>query len=183
MNMNKKFLLIITLVLAAAVFCPAQAKPEGKKVPRTAINALINDYRHHDEFESINLGKFMTYLVKKAGAISLYDDDMDGQEMEEARLAFNAMKSIKGITVADYEDCSPKVRRDFNRKMSRLLDGVELLMSAKDDDESVYIYGYVSGDGTKVKDLVIFAPDGGSLICLYGTIDMDNVGKLVNAAK
>ena len=69
MNMNKKFLLIITLVLAATVFCQAQAKPEGKKVPRTAINALINDYRHHDEFESINLGKFMTYLVKKAGAV------------------------------------------------------------------------------------------------------------------
>ena len=67
--------------------------------------------------------------------------------------------------------------------MRRLLDGVELLMSAKDDDESVYIYGYVSGDGTKVKDLVIFAPDEGALICLYGTIDMDNVGKLVSAAK
>ena len=181
MNMYKKVLLIITLVLAATALC--QAKPEGKKVPRTAINALINDYRHHDEFESINLGKFMTYLIKKAGAISLYADDMDGQEREQAKLAFNMMKSIKGITVADYEDCSPKVRRDFNRKMGRLLDGVELLMSAKDDEESVYIYGYVSVDGTKVKDLVIFAPDEGSLICLYGTIDMDNVGKLVSAAK
>lgn len=90
------------------MFCQAQAKPEGKKVPRTAINALINDYRHHDEFESINLGKFMTYLVKKAGAVSLYDDDMDEQERKQAGLAFNAMKSVKGITVVDYEDCARK---------------------------------------------------------------------------
>lgn len=180
-DMYKKFLLIMVLVLTTtAGFC--RTAEGGKKVPRTAINALVNDFRHYDEFESINLGRFMTSIIRNAGALSAYDEE-DSQEREQTRLAFNAMKSISGMTIVDYEDCSPKIREKFNRRMSALLEGVELLMSAKDDEDSVYIYGYVTGDGSKVKDLVIYSPDEGGLVCLYGTIDMDKIGQLAAAAE
>ena len=180
--MYKKLIFTVLLVLAASTaLCRAQ--DSGKKVPRTEINALVNDFRHYDEFESISLGRFMTSIIRKAGAISIYSDDMDKQERKEARLAFDAMKSIKGMTIVDYEDCSPRIKEKFNNKMAALLDGVELLMSAKDDEDSVYIYGYVTGGGSKVKDLVIYSPNDGGLICLYGTIDMDKIGQIVTAAE
>ena len=181
--MNKKFLLILIIALMSATpFC--FAKDGGKKVPRTAINSLVNEFRHYDEFESINLGKFMTSIIKKAGVISLSaDNDMDNEEKEQLKLVFSAMKSVNGMTIVDFEDCSPEVRRKFNLRMGKLLEGVELLMSAKDDDDSVYIYGCVTGDGTQVRDLVLFSPDDGTLLCLYGTLEMSAVGQLVNAAE
>ncbi len=180
--MCKKFLLILIIALTAtATFC--QAKDSGKKVPRKAINSLVNEFRHYDEFESLNLGKFMTSIIRKVGAASLLDDDMDAQEREEAKVALSAMKSVKGITLVDYEDCEPDVRQNFNQRMTKLLEGVELLMSAKDEEDSVYLYGYVTGDGAKVKDLVIFSPGDGSLICLYGTIDIEKIGALASAAQ
>ena len=125
----------------------------------------------------------MTSIIRKAGAMSAYDDDMDRQEREQTKAAFDAMKSIKGMTIVDYEDCSPKIKEKFNTRMTALLEGVELLMSAKDDEDSVYIYGYVTGNGSKVKDLVLFSPDDGTLLCLYGTIDMDKIGQIVATAE
>ncbi len=180
--MKKKFLLILIIALTAtATFC--QAKDSGKKVPRKAINSLVNEFRHYDEFECLNLGKFMTSVIRKVGALSLYDDDMDAQEREEAKVALSALKSVKGMTIVDYEDCEMEVRQRFNQKMTHLLEGVELLMSAKDEDESVYLYGYVTGDGAKVRDLVIFSPEDGSMICIYGTIDMEKIGALASVAE
>ncbi len=179
--MKKKLILIMLILTAGMALC--QAQDSGKKVPRKEINALVNDFRHYDEFESINLGRFMTSIIRKAGAMSAYDDDMDRQEREQTKAAFDAMKSINGMTIVDYEDCSLKVKEKFNRRMNKLLEGVELLMSAKDDEDSVYIYGYVTGDGSKVKDLVLFSPDDGTLLCLYGTIDMDKIGQIVATAE
>ena len=171
------------MLILTAGMALCQAQDSGKKVPRTEINALVNDFRHYDEFESINLGRFMTSIIRKAGAISIYSDDMDRQEREQTKAAFDAMKSIKGMTIVDYEDCSPKIKEKFNNRMTALLEGVELLMSAKDDEDSVYIYGYVTGNGSKVKDLVLFSPDDGTLLCLYGTIDMDKIGQIVATAE
>ncbi len=85
--------------------------------------------------------------------------------------------------MADYEDCSAEVKAKFNARMSKALDGVELLMEAKDDGELVRIYGYVDKDGTEIKDLVIFSPEEGELVCMFGTLRMEQLEGMVNSSK
>lgn len=177
--MYKKVLLLTVIFLTSLPICEAYA--DGKQVPRSAIKALVSEFRHYDEFESISLGKFTTGLLKKAVALGAWTEDKE--DREEARLTLAVMKSVKGITIADYEDCSFEVRHKFNARLCKLLEGVELLMTAKDDGESLYIYGCTDKDGREVRDLVLFSPDDGSLVCVFGTIRMEDIGKLIEAEK
>ncbi|CCX55039.1 unknown [Bacteroides sp. CAG:1060] len=93
------------------------------------------------------------------------------------------MSSLTGMTVADYEDCSVKVRKAFNRDLERMLNGVELLMSVKEDGDNVFIYGHILPNGKEVEDVVISVPGDGALVCFFGRIDMDKVGTLVKMAE
>ena len=97
--------------------------------------------------------------------------------------ALDLMSSLTGMTVADYEDCSAKVRKAFNRDLERMLNGVELLMSVKEDGDNVFIYGHILPNGKEVEDVVISVPGDGALVCFFGRIDMDKVGTLVKMAE
>jgi len=56
-------------------------------------------------------------------------------------------------------------------------------MEAKDEEEKMSIYGTLSGDGSKISDIVMFAPESSALICFFGTISADKLGELVENAK
>jgi len=177
--MYKKILLV--LILAFATFAVSNAATEGKKVPRSEIKSIVKEFRRYDEFEGFTLGKFWINVLK--GVEKLSPDDMDDDEKEEMQNFFKLMKSIDGLIVADYEDCSAEVKAKFNARMSKALEGVELLMEEKDEDDIVRIYGYVDKDGTEIKDLVIFSPDEGNFMCMLGTLKMENLEELAKSSK
>lgn len=168
--------MFLLVALTSVMMLEVSACAQGEKVPRRQLKALVNEYKSRGEFEGMNFGKMALSLFRKAASVDAGDD-------ESVAAALKVMKSVTGLTVADYEDCSPEVRRSFNRKLSRIMDGVELLMSAKDEGETVLVYGYVSNGGNMVEDVVISMPDEGTLVCLFGRIDMSLVGELVETAK
>ncbi len=173
--------LIIVLILAFATFAVSNAATEGKKVPRSEIKSIIKEFRRYDEFEGLSLGKFWLNILK--GIDKLSPDDMDDDEKEEMQNFFKLMKSIDGLIVADYEDCSAEVKAKFNARMSKALEGVELLMEEKDEEDLVRIYGYVDKAGTEIKDLVIFSPDEGNFVCMLGTLKMEHLEEMINSSK
>lgn len=168
--------MFLLVALTSVMMLEVSACAQGEKVPRRQLKALVNEYKSRGEFEGMNFGKMALSLFRKAASVDAGDD-------ESVAAALKVMKSVTGLMVADYEDCSPEVRRSFNRKLSRIMDGVELLMSAKDEGETVLVYGYVSNGGNMVEDVVISMPDEGTLVCLFGRIDMSLVGELVETAK
>ena len=87
------------------------------------------------------------------------------------------------IIVLDYENCDKSLKERFNKKIGSTLEGCELLMEAKDEEETMSIYGTLSGDGSKINDIVMHAPESSALICFFGAINADELGKLVETAK
>ncbi len=173
--------LIIALILALATFSLSSAATDGgKKVPRTEIKSIVKDFKRYDDFESVTIGKFMMKLIKSVETMDI--DDMDDDESKEFENVMKLMKSLDGMIAADYEDCSEAVKAKFNSRMTKALDGVELLMESKDDEDHVYIYGYVTKDGEEIKDLVIFSPEEGNFMCLLGTLKMEYLGELAKSA-
>ena len=85
------------------------------------------------------------------------------------------MKGIKKLALVDYSDCDPEVRQGFSKKMTRLLDGVDMLMEVKEGSEVMRMYGVVDDKGDKVKNFVLFSPEDCTLVCLFGTISLDSV--------
>ena len=169
------------MILALATFTLGSAATDGgKKVPRSEIKSIVKDFKRYDDFEGISLGKFMMRLIK--GAAKMAPEDMNDDDLKEMDKAFKLMESLDGLIAADYEDCSEAVKEKFNARMAKALDGVELLMEEKDEEDHVYIYGYVSKDGTEVKDLVIFSPSEGNFMCLLGTLKMEYLGELAKSA-
>jgi len=90
------------------------------------------------------------------------------------------MDGVKKFVVVDYDDASQKVKDEFNAKVARILEKSEILMEAKDDGDLVKIYGNTSEGGKKVSDLVIYVPNDGALICISGTVDMDDINGIMN---
>ncbi len=85
------------------------------------------------------------------------------------------MKGIKKMAIVDYEDASDKVRDAFNSRLERLLGSAELLMEMKDGDGGMKIYGIMDSECTQIRNFVMHAPGDGALICLCGTIQVDEI--------
>lgn len=166
-------------MLALASLSVCSAATEGKKVPRSEIKSIVDDFKRYDEFEGLSIGKFWLNLFKGVAKVSADDEE----DKEEVQALLKTMKSVDRLIVADYEDCSAEVKAKFNARMSKALDGVELLMEAKDEGELVRIYGYVDKDGTEIKDLVIFSPEEGEFVCMFGTLRMEQLEGMVNSSK
>ncbi len=92
----------------------------------------------------------------------------------------NAIKDIKQITIADYEDCPADVRDRFASRLSKLLDKDMLLMEAKDSGEKMEIYGEPSERGDELTDLILNVPGSGALICIRGRLKMKDVARIMD---
>ena len=55
-----------------------------------------------------------------------------------------------------------------------MLKGVDLLMEAKDDGETMRIYGSYSEKTGKVSDVALFSPDG-TFIFLVGSFNLNDI--------
>ena len=163
----KKYLLILLLLLPLTA---SAARPQ-KKVSSLEVSSIVSEFRHCDGVEVMRLGWLGTALVK---GISVHIDDEDG-DMREIR---RALRGIKGVTVMEYEDASPEVRERVNRRLSRVLDKREVLMEVKDDGELIRIFGVLDEATGRVRDIVFHSPSECALICMFGSLPMDLIGKI-----
>lgn len=149
------------------------AGQKGKAVPKEKILTLISEYRGQDGFDVVRLGPLGTTLARSVAKIAL---KVDGDD--ETAEILKLVNGIRSIAVVDYEDCASSVKDSFNAKLGRILNGTDLLMEVKDDEDHVFIYGVVDEAGDKVQNFVLHVPADCALICMFGTISMDTVAKI-----
>ena len=160
------FLLIVLLPLLA----PAAA---GENVPKSKITALISDCQRYEGVEVVQLGGLATMALKATLRLATVDDP-------EARQAIKLITGIKRISVLSYEDCEPAIRDRISRRLDRILEGGDLLMEAKDGDDVTQIYGVVDDKTGTVRDFVMHNPTGYSLICIFGSIPIDKIARVIS---
>lgn len=168
----KKFYLILTLLLLG-LSSFAATKNEGG-VPKDKLFALVREYKPNEGFHVIKLGSLATSLARTAAKIAI---KVDGDEASAE--ALKMISGVKKVAVVEYEDCTVAVRDSFNAKLKKLLRGYDLLMEVKDDGDQVFMYGIVDENASTVKDFVIYVPEDSALICMFGSISVDAVAKLV----
>ena len=136
------------------------------------LRSLVSSYKGTEGFEIVDLGGIGLGLLKAAAR--------SAAESQEDREALKLFSGIKRLTVVDFSDAAPEARDKFLRKANKILKGGEMLMEAKDEGETVRIYGTSSGEGDLLEDIAILAED--ALIFVRGTVRMDQVGELMKQA-
>ena len=161
----KKILLTLCLVLCLVPTAWA-GTPTGK------LRTLVNEFRDEPGFEIVDMGPLALGLIRAAARTEAKNDD--------DRKALQVFKDIKRLTVLDFSDADAAHKEKFLRKAKRILADEEMLMEAKDDGETVRIYG-LSNVGDILEDVIILAGD--ALISVHGKIRADLVGELINQAE
>ena len=141
--------------------------------PSGKIRTLVNDFRNEPGFEVVDMGPVALGLIRAAarGEVKTEDD----------RKALQVFKDIKRLTILDFSDADAARKEKFLRKAKRILADEEMLMEAKDDGETVRIYGLSNAAGDVLEDVILLAGD--ALISVRGKIRADLVGELVNQAE
>ena len=146
---------IIALMIALTAGMDMQAGNPDR------ISHLVRQYKGQDGFDVVSIGPVGMKLLK--GAVHL-SGDLD----DEDRAALKSFSGVKKLVIVDYEEANASVKAQFNKQVEKILNGMELLMEAKDDDGTVSIYGVE--DGGRLKDCVLHCHDG-NLIFMKGSID------------
>ena len=162
----KKILLTLSLVLCLVPTAWA-GNPAGK------IRTLMNEFRDEPGFEVVDMGPLALGLIRAAARTEAKNDD--------DRKALQVFKDIKRLTILDFSDAEASRKEKFLRKAKRILADEEMLMEAKDDGETVRIYGLSNAAGNILEDIIILAGD--ALISVRGKIRADLIGELVNQAE
>ena len=132
------------------------------------IQNLISQYRTREDVDVISVGPMGMSLIRMvAGASSGLDRDV----LDLLSIA----RGIKRITIVDFEDSA--VRDHLAGKIERELEGMELIMEAKDDGEHLRIYGH--DDGETIRDFILYTSDG-TLILTRGKVDTEKIIALIN---
>jgi hypothetical protein len=163
----KKYLLILLLLLPLTA---SAARPQ-KKVSQREVASIVSEFRHCDGVEVMRLGWLGTALVKGV-AVHVDDNDDDLREIRQA------LRGIRGVTVMEYGDAAPDVRERLSRRLSSILGKREILMEVKDDGEKVQIFGVLDDATGLVRDIVFHSPSDCALICMFGSLPLDVIGKI-----
>lgn len=163
-------------MLSAAILLSAGicAQASAKSMPRQRIINVVNGFRKTDGFEVVNIGRFGIFLMKSAAGLSADTDDDP-----ELRESLKLLDGINRLLVVEYEDGTPRQRQLFNDRIASALRDCDLLMSARDEGSTMDIYGTVDESVGLVRDLVVFTPDDGALVCVFGKVSMDSVAKIM----
>ena len=154
------------MVLSLATEARTSAQP-------AQIRTLVNEYCNEPGIEVVDLGSVALGLLRATIRTQA--------ENEQDKKAIELLRGIKRLTVLDCSEAAQNVRESFLRKAKRALSSEEMLMEAKDGDETVRVYGQSSSDGNLLQDIIILADD--ALISIKGSIRMDQVSDLIGTAK
>ena len=137
------------------------------------LRTLVNEFRDEPGFEVVEMGPIALGLFRAAahGEVKNEDD----------RKALQVFKDIKRLTVLDLSDAEAALKERFLRKANRILADEDVLMEAKDEGETVRIYGLSNAAGDILQDIIILAGD--ALISVHGKIRADLVGELIQQSE
>ena len=141
--------------------------------PNRQLRNLVSDYRGTEGFDVVDIGGIGLSLLKATAK--------SAAKTPEDREALNLFNGLKRLTVVDFSDAAPEIKDKFLRKVSRILQSSEMLLEAKDGDETVRIYGTSSDDGNLLEDIALVAGD--ALIFVRGAIRGDQVAALIAQAE
>ena len=164
----KKYILFITLALS---LCSVSFARSTDQESLRRINLLVSEYSVHPDFQVVRLGKLGLAVIRAA-----LRHDLDGDTVA----LLNAVRNVKQITIANYDDCPLDVRNSFASRLDKLLDKEMLLMEAKDSGEMMQIYGEPSESGEELTDLILSVPGDGALIYIRGTVRMKDVNRILD---
>lgn len=158
----KKLLITLTILLAGTLAWAGN--------PAAKVQTLVNEFRHNEGFDGITLGPLGLSLVK---TLALSDSDMDAEDRE----VLKAFTHIRRLSILDFEDARPDVKERFVSRVKKILEGMELILEAKDDGSRLTIYGI--DNGKEIKDCILFDPSG-TLICVRGSVTVEKLMAAVN---
>ena len=141
--------------------------------PAGKLRTLVNEFRDEPGFEMVDMASIALGLIRAAAR--------GEAKTEEDRKALQIFKDIKHLTVLDFSDAEAARKEKFLRKAKRVLADEEVLMEAKDEGETVRVYGLSNAAGDILEDIIILAGD--ALISVRGKIRADLIGELVNQAE
>ena len=164
----KRFFFILLLLVPMA----AMAGSPESRISKSQIASVISEYRHFEGVEVVKLGPLATGAVKGVVRVASIGD-------ADARKARELMKGLKSLYVFDYASCKPALRERISRKLNRIFLDTELLMEVSDESDQMQIYGLYDERTDVVRDFVLYTPSECALICLFGSISIDAVSRLM----
>lgn len=161
----KKAIILLAVFLVPVV---ALALDPGGKISKRKVSSVISQYRGKQGVEVVDLGYIGTSLIKSLASFSSDKEDKD---------ALMLLKGLKGITVFSYEDATAELKKKINSHLEKILKEAEILMEAKEEGETMRIYGTYNEKTGKVSDVAMFSPTEGTFVYLVGSFNMDEITK------
>ena len=141
-------------------------------VQNNQLRSLVSSYKGTEGFEIVDIGGLGLRLLKGAAR--------SAAETKEDREALKLFDGLKRLTIVDFSDAAAGERDRFLGKVNGILSQEEMLLEAKDGDETVRIYGNASADGSLLQDICLLAGD--ALIFIRGSIRTDQIEALMKQA-
>ena len=160
--------ILITLMMLLSLGTAALAGD-----PHTQLRNLVSEYKGNQGFDVVDFGGLGLGLLKAAAKTAA--------ETPEDREALKLFDGLKRLTIVDFEEAAPEVKEKFLRKANRILNTGEMLLEAKDDGETVRVYGSSSKDRKTLQDIALLADD--ALIFIRGSIKTDPSEALIGQAE
>ena len=170
----KKIIAMVMLVVMTAGTGIIHASAQKGMIDSTAILKVVRKYQGEEGFETVTFGNLAVGLVKLVANAAA--------ETPEDKAALDIMDGINKFVAVEYYDAEASVKASFNKEISALLSGAEKIVEVKEDGDSVDIYGTLSKDGEKIRDIIIHVPEESSILCIFGTVDINDLGKVMKAA-
>ena len=158
--------LFVTRVLAAVL---AITMLPSSSMARSKEHRIVDLMEHYNSYKGCECVKVGSLLITLGSLFA--DDDPDMQ----------ALSAIKKIVVLDLEDAESPVKNRFHKDVMRILekmDGYDLLMEAKDDEDNVLIYSMPDADGG-IKEFVVYSQNDPALIYIKGNITQDMLAEII----
>lgn len=164
------------MCLVAVSSCASGTNKEKKEAvaDNGQLASLVSDFRQTDGFHVIRIGSLGTSIAKSIMKRAAKED-------EDIKLVSNIAEGIDKLVVMEFEEASDSDKERFRNSLKGCLRGSELLLEAKDDGDMVSIYGVPSEDASTIKDFIFYVPSEDAVICMFGSVSIDAVGKLIEA--
>ena len=163
--------LLLFLLLLGPITATA-ASPDGR-IPKTQITSFITEYSHCEGVDVVRLGRLATGAVKGVVRVASIGDP-------DAREALSLMKGVKSLFVFDYASCSPALRDRIGRRLNRIFRNTELLMEVNDEEDRMQIFGLYDERTDAVRDFVLYTPSECALICIFGSVSMNTIARMMD---
>ncbi len=172
----KQYLLFALICLFAFTGCANGANNEKKKASADSgqLSSLVSEFNAKDGFHVIRIGGLGTSIAKSIMKRAAKED-------EDVRIISNIAEGIDRLMVIEYGDASDSDKERFRAGLQKCLRNSELLLEAKDGGDRVTLYGVISDDTATIRDFIFNIPSDDALVCMFGSVSVDAVGKLIEA--